>query len=373
MGPLQGLRVLEFEGIGPGPMCGMLLADMGAEVVVIERPGGNLSAELGIKDSPAYVLNRGKASLAIDLKQPRGIELTLRLIAGADALIEGFRPGVMERLGLGPEVCLARNPKLVYGRVTGWGQSGPLAQAAGHDLNYAALSGALELAPDRAPPPPTVLGDAGGAVFLGFGIVCALLEARQSGRGQVVDQAMVDAAAMLTAIFRTLRATGAIGDGQIGNFFHNSDFYDQYECRDGRFITICALERKFFALLCEKLGLSQDDPVAQYDRRSWPARKARLAGIFRSKTRDEWCDLLEGSDVCFAPVLDFDEAARHPHAVARQAFIKIAGTIQPAATPRFSRTSPEPAAPPPAAADLLRRAGLSPEEIAELRNRGILQ
>lgn len=372
MGPLQGLRVLEFEGIGPGPMCGMLLADMGAEVVVIERPGGNLSAELGIKDSPAYFLNRGKASLAIDLKQPRGIELTLRLIAGADALIEGFRPGVMERLGLGPEICLTRNPKLVYGRVTGWGQTGPLSQAAGHDLNYAALSGALDFAPGGAPP-PTVLGDAGGAVFLAFGIVCALLESRRSGRGQVVDQAMVDAAAMLTAIFRTLRATGAIGDGDAGNFFHNSDFYDRYECRDGRFITICALERKFFALLREKLGLSQDDAVVQYDRHSWPARKVRLAEIFRSKTRDEWCNLLEGSDVCFSPVLDFDEAARHPHAMARRAFIEIAGTIQPAATPRFSRTSPEPAGPPPATADLLRRVGLSPEEVAELQNGGVLQ
>lgn len=376
MGPLQGLRVLEFEGIGPGPMCGMLLADMGAEVVVIERPDGNLSAELGIKDSADYFLNRGKSSVEIDLKQSGGVELALRLIAGADALIEGFRPGVMERLGLGPDVCLGCNPKLVYGRVTGWGQTGPLAQTAGHDLNYAALAGALELTPKKVPP-PTVVGDAGGAVFLAFGIVCGLLEANRSGRGQVVDQAMVDAAAMLTAIFRNLRATGAIGDGHAGNFFHNSDFYEQYECSDGRFVTICALERKFYAQLTERLSLPATGPFAQYDRESWPARKARLAEIFRGKTRDEWCALLEGSDVCFSPVLSLDEAPRHPQAIAREAYVEIAGTIQPAPTPRFSRTKPAAGRPPPAngqgGEEVLRRAGLSPAEIADLRRTGVVR
>jgi len=380
VGPLQGVRVVEFEGIGPGPMCGMLLADLGAEVMVIERVGGNLAAELGMKGVPAYFLDRGKSSLLIDLKHPRGAELALRVIAGADALIEGFRPGTMERLGLGPDVCLARNRRLVYGRMTGWGQSGPLAQAAGHDLNYVALVGALDLAPrPRGKPavPPTVMGDAGGAVFLAFGIVCGILEARRSGHGQVVDQAMVDAASTLTAIFRATAATGALSNAAGASFFHDSDFYDVYECSDGRHIAIAALERKFYVLLTDKLGLDCGDPATQYDPAFWPARKARLAEIIRGKSRDQWCTILEGSDVCFAPVLSLDEAPRHPHAVAREAFLDVAGTTQPAPTPRFSRTAPTAAGPPPArgqgADHILRRLGLSLAEIVDLRAAGVLR
>lgn len=376
MGPLSGVKVVEFEGTGPGPMCGMLLADMGAEVVVIARASGNLAAELGMK-GPSYFLDRGKKSLPLDLKDRRGVDAALAVVAGADALIEGFRPGVMERLGLGPDICLARNPRLVYGRLTGWGRDGPLAHAAGHDLNYAALAGVLSLSPHEGKPalPPTLIGDAGSAVFLAFGIVCGLYEARRSGRGQVVDQAMVDAAAMLTAIVRALVACGAMRDFGTGSFFHNSDFYDAYECADGRFVTVGALERKFYELFARLLGLP-GEPAEQYDASRWPERKRRVAEVFRGKTRAEWQELLEGTDACFAPALDMDEAPRHPHMAARGTFIDVAGVTQPAPTPRFSRTPAGVGSPPPeegeGADEVLLRARLSAGEIAALRRAGVL-
>ncbi|MFI4932229.1 MAG: CaiB/BaiF CoA transferase family protein [Burkholderiales bacterium] len=335
--PLQGIKVIEFEGIGPGPLAGRMLADMGAEVTVIARPQkGAVNERLGGQgESP---MRRGKRVAVLDLKQPAAVADAMALVAAADALIEGNRPGVMERLELGPADCAARNPKLVYGRMTGWGQSGPLAQAAGHDLNYVALTGLLSLSahPGRRPMvPPTVIGDAAGALGLAFGIACALLDARTSGHGRVVDGAIVDVVAMLGGIAQMVRASGQL-DGPEPSPFHDSPFYDTYACADGRFITLGALEPQFYALLLDKLGLADVDPAAQYDKASWPSLKARFAALFASKPRAHWCELLEGSDVCFAPVLSLAEAARHPHNVARCIYRTGAdGAIEVAAAPRF--------------------------------------
>jgi alpha-methylacyl-CoA racemase len=335
---LQDLRIVEFEGIGPGPLAGQMLADMGAQVTVVARPqAGAVTQALG-GGATAKPLRRGKAEVVLDLKQAEGVAQALELVVQADALIEGNRPGVMERLGLGPEVCLQRNPKLVYGRMTGWGQSGPLAHAAGHDLNYVALSGLLSLSArkgERPIVPPTVVGDAGGALGLAFGIVSAVLAARSSGRGRVVDAAIVDVAAMLGGLLHWVHAAGQIGGERLSPF-HDSPFYDVYECADGRHITVASLEPQFYALLLTKLGLPDVDPAAQYDVRQWPALKARFAEIFRTRTRDEWSALLEGSDVCFAPVLTIDEAARHRHNVARGTFsVSPSGAVQAAGAPRF--------------------------------------
>ena len=340
--PLRGVRIVEFEGIGPGPLAARMLADMGAEVTAIVRPSGSAVAERlgGAGDNP---LRRGKRIEAIDLKSPAGLAQAMDLIATADALIEGNRPGVMERLGLGPEKCAARNPRLVYGRMTGWGQQGPLAQAAGHDLNYVALTGLLSLAarPGEAPiVPPTVVGDAGGALGLAFGIACALLDARSSGRGRVVDAAIVDIVAMLGTLVQWIRASGQI-DGKAPSPFHDSPFYDTYACEDGGFVTIGALEPQFYALLLAKLGLSDVEPAAQYDKAAWPDLKARLAALFRSRPRSHWCTLLEGTDVCFAPVLSLAEAVSHPHIVARGIYAHNGGkAIDVAAAPRFSPLDP---------------------------------
>ncbi len=335
--PLTGIRIVEFEGIGPGPLAGRMLADMGAEVTVIARPQkGAVSERLGgVADNP---LRRGKTVVPLDLKQPSALAEAMKLVAGADALIEGNRPGVMERLGLGPADCAARNPKLVYGRMTGWGQSGPLAQAAGHDLNYVALTGLLSLSAHRGQRPivpPTVVGDASGALGLAFGIACALLEARTSGRGRVVDGAIVDVLAMLGTIAQWVRGSGQI-DGPQPSPFHDSPFYDVYACADGGFITLGALEPQFYALLLDKLGLADVDPAAQYEQAAWPALKARFTALFASRPRAHWCALLEGSDVCFAPVLSIAEAAAHPHNVARDIYSAAAdGSVQVAGAPRF--------------------------------------
>lgn len=336
--PLHGVRIVEFEGIGPGPLAGRMLADMGAEVTVITRlqPGAVNQRLGGGSDAP---LREGKRVVALDLKAADGVAAALDLVAAADALIEGNRPGVMERLGLGPAECAARNPRLVYGRMTGWGQSGPLAHAAGHDLNYVALTGLLSLAgrPGALPVvPPTVVGDATGALGLAFGIACALVDARASGRGRVVDAAIVDIVAMLGTLVQWIRGAGQLDNPALASPFHDSPFYDVYECADGGRITLGALEPQFYALLLAKLGLSDVDPAAQYDREQWPALKSRLAELFRSRPRAAWCELLEGSDVCFAPVLSIAEAALHPHTVARGVYaVEPTGALRVAAAPRF--------------------------------------
>jgi len=335
--PLSGVRIVEFEGIGPGPLAGRMLADMGAEVTVVARPQqGAVAAQLGGSgDNP---LRRGKTVLLLDLKQDAARAEALALVARADALIEGNRPGVMERLGLGPADCAAHNPRLVYGRMTGWGQSGPLAQAAGHDLNYVALSGMLALSAHRGERPivpPTVLGDAGGALTLAFGLVCAVLEARSSGQGRVVDAAIVDAVAALGGIAQWITAAGQLG-GERPSPFHDSPFYDVYRCADGGCITLGALEPQFYALLMEKLGLADVELGRQYDTRAWPALKERLTALFASQPRAHWEALLEGTDVCFAPVLSAEEAADHPHNRARATYVRTAsGALDVAPAPRF--------------------------------------
>ncbi|MDX1383218.1 MAG: CaiB/BaiF CoA-transferase family protein [Thermoanaerobaculia bacterium] len=371
MGPLDGVRVIEIAGIGPGPFCAMMLADMGAEVVRIDR-----RSNLG-QGSKYDVLNRGRRSLALDLKKPEAVDTVLRLVEQADVLMEGFRPGVMERLGLGPEVCLERNPRLVFGRMTGWGQDGPLAGAAGHDINYISLSGVLHSIgrPGQNPVPPlNLVGDfGGGGMLLAFGIVCALLEARRSGQGQVVDAAMTDGSAALMAAIYGIKARGMWSSEKGTNLLDSgSHFYDSYECADGKWISIGSIEPQFYALLREKAGLDDDAWNAQMEREAWPELKARLADVFRDKTREEWCELMEGSDVCFAPVLDLDEAPAHPHNRARETFVDHDGVVQPAAAPRFSRTPGAIQGPPPNAgehsADVLAGWGFSADEIAALRD-----
>lgn len=338
-GPLAGLHVVEMAGIGPCPLAGMLLADHGAEVVVIERPGGQVL-------DTGTALDRGKRRVCLDLKTPEGLGQARALIDGADALIEGFRPGVMERLGLGPEAFAAGHPRLVYGRVTGWGQTGPLAQAAGHDINYVALTGVLSVASRAgvAPSiPATLIGDmGGGAMLLAFGLMAALWEARRSGRGQVIDAAMVDGVGLLSGLLHSLRAAGRWNDAPERNFFlHSAPFYDCFECADGRHVSIGALEPAFYAELLQRLGLADVDPAAQHDYRAWQALRERIAARIREKTRDEWCALLEGTNACFAPVLTLAEAPRHPHAQARGGFLQTEdGHWQPAPAPRFSRSGP---------------------------------
>lgn len=345
-GPLAGLRVVEMAGIGPGPFCAMLLADLGAEVIRIDRPGARLPVNHD-------VLLRGRAvELVLDLRQPQALADVLALIERADVLIEGFRPGVMEKLGLDPDVCLARNPRLVYGRMTGWGQSGPLAHAAGHDLNYIALSGALH-AIGRAGEKPVVplnyIGDfGGGAMLLAVGILAALHERRQSGQGQAIDAAMTDGAALLSSMMYSMHGAGQWNNDRGTNLLDGAaHFYDTYACADGRWVAVGAIEPQFYALLRERCGLADDaDFDAQMDAAQWPRLKDKLAQVFRQRTRDEWCTLLEGSDACFAPVLDWDEAPRHAHNVARRTFIEIDGKVQPAPAPRFSRSQTAPSGAP---------------------------
>lgn len=377
MGPLHGLTVVELASIGPGPMCAMLLADLGADVVRIDRlePSG-----LGVPTEPRFDVNaRGRRSVALDIRQPAGRDAALRLIDRADVLVEGFRPGVTERLGLGPEACLARNPRLVYGRMTGFGQQGPLAQAAGHDLNYIALTGALHAigtAGGKPVPPLNLVGDyGGGALYLAFGILAALFERQRSGQGQVVDAAMVDGAASLMSIFSGLHAAGQWGGARGENLLDGgAPFYDTYETADGRFIALGPLEPKFFAELAAQLGLDERFVKRQYDRRLWPEMREAIAAAVRTKTRDDWCAVLEGSDACFAPVLALDEAPRHRHAQAREAYLTIDGVVQPAPAPRFGRSKPPAPKRPPQVAEhtdeVLREAGFAADEIAALKAQG---
>ena len=377
-GPLTGVRVLELAGIGPGPYAAMVLSDMGAEVVRIDRAASVPASPPG--RPPVDVLNRGRRSVAVDLKVPEGVEAVLRLVASADALIEGFRPGVTERLGLGPDVCLERSPRLVYGRMTGWGQDGPYASAAGHDINYIALAGALaHIGRAGAPPTPplNLVGDfGGGGLLLAFGIACGLFETSRSGQGQVVDAAMIDGAANLMAMFWGFRAMGIWSPERGTNLLDTgAHFYDVYECADGGFVSIGSIEPQFYAELLKRTGLDGDPELAgQMDRSTWPALKAKLAEVFRSRTRDEWCDEMEATDVCFAPVLSMDEAASHPHNVARGTFETRDGVVQPAPAPRFSRTAPEldrpPAFPGQHTDEVLADWGFAEDEVAALRAAG---
>ncbi len=381
MGPLSGIKVIELQGIGPGPFCGMMLADMGATVIRVDR-AGNVPAE-----APAHgsfdVLARGRQSVAVDLKQPAGVETVLRLIEGADALIEGFRPGVMERLGLGPDTCLARNPRLVYGRMTGWGQEGPYSLMAGHDINYIALGGVLAHVgrAGQAPLPPlNLVGDfGGGGMLLAFGIACGLVEAKASGQGQVVDAAMVDGSAILMTMFAGMMKSGAHTNERGTNLLDTgSHFYDVYETSDGQYVSLGSIEPQFYAELLKLSGLGEEpDLPAQLDKGQWPAMKARLAAIMASKTRQQWCDIMEGSDVCFAPVLTMSEAAQHPHNVQRQTFVEVAGITQPAPAPRFSRTEPAiqgpPAWPGQHSDQVLTDSGFSADELAALRADGAVR
>jgi alpha-methylacyl-CoA racemase len=341
MGPLTGIRVLEFEAIGPGPFCGMMLADMGADVLRIDRPA-DVRAGFG-RERRIDVMVRGRRSVTLDLKSPDGVEAALRLAERADALIEGLRPGVMERLGLGPDVLLARNPRIVYGRMTGWGQNGPLAQRAGHDIDYIALTGALHAigrAGEAPVPPLNLVGDfGGGGMLLAFGIACGLLEARGSGRGQVVDAAMVDGASVLATMFHGMAAAGRWSDTRGTNLLDTgAPWYDTYETRDARHVAVGAIEPQFYAVLLERLGLAAADLPPQNDRAGWPVLRERFAAVFRTRTRDEWVAAFEGTDACFAPVLSFTEARTDPHNLARGAFVESGGIPQPAPAPRFSRT-----------------------------------
>lgn len=371
MGPLAGIRIVEFTGIGPGPMAAMLFADLGAEVVRIDR---TTASDLGI-DMPTKfeLLHRSRPSIAVDLKRAEGIALASKLIEKADALIEGFRPGTMERLGLGPDVMLARNPRLVYGRMTGWGQSGPLAQAAGHDLNYLALAGALHAigrSGSKPTPPLNLVADfGGGALYLAFGMACAMLEAQRSGKGQVVDAAMTEGAASLMTLFYGLHAAGLHSLQRGTNLLDSgSAIYETYECSDGRFVAVAAIELKFRKVLFDRLGLA--------DAEDGPELRDALEKLFKTRTRDEWCTLLEGTDACFAPVLTMEEAPRHPHNVARGSFVEVGGVVQPAPAPRFSRTpAVRPTAPQDSGADtpaVLSAWGIANETIETLTSSGVL-
>jgi alpha-methylacyl-CoA racemase len=374
MGPLAGFRIVEIAGIGPAPMCAMLLADLGATVLRVERMQ---ASGLGI-DKPVRfeIMNRSRHAVAVDLKKKDGVKVVLRLVAAADAFIEGFRPGVAERLGIGPEQCLPRNGRLVYGRMTGWGQTGPLAQAAGHDLNYIALTGVLDAigrAGQKPTPPLNLVGDfGGGALYLALGIACGLLEAQRSGKGQVVDAAMTDGAASLMTMFFGMHAAGQFTTMRGTNILDSGAFfYEVYECADGRHVAVAPIEDKFLAELFRLLALDPADFPAKLDAAGWPAAKKKLAAVFRTKTQAEWCRLLEGSDACFAPVLSLDEAPAHPHNKARGTFVTIDGITQPAPAPRFSRTPSATPTPPEApTSEALREWGFGEDEIAALREAG---
>jgi alpha-methylacyl-CoA racemase len=372
-GPLSDLKVLEFAGIGPGPFCGMLLSDLGADVVRIDRKGPG-------RGSRTDVTGRGRKSVAMDLKSPAAVEACLKLMETADAVFEGFRPGVMERLGLGPDVALARNPKLVFGRMTGWGQTGPYAMGAGHDMNYIAISGALSAIGmvDKPVPPLNLVGDfGGGALYLAFGLLAGVIHARSTGQGQVIDCAMSDGAASLMAMFYGMKAAGGWSDKRRDNLLDGgAHFYDTYKCADGEWISLGSIEPQFYALMLEKTGINDPAFKGQMDRSQWPDLHDKLATVIASKTRDEWSEIMAGTDVCFGPVLNLDEAPRHPHNVARQTFVEVEGVVQPAPAPRFSATPGAIAGPPPAIGAHSRSAleawGFSASEIDALTGEGAL-
>jgi alpha-methylacyl-CoA racemase len=379
-GPLSGVKVIEIQGIGPGPFCGMLLADMGAEVLRIDRAQAVRGGDPA--QPPLDTLARGRRSVGVDLKSPAGVETVLRLVEQADAFIEGFRPGVTERLGIGPDECLARNPRLVYGRMTGWGQDGPYSPTAGHDINYIALAGALDpigRAGEKPVPPLNLVGDfGGGGLILAYGIVCALLEAKTSGKGQVIDAAMVDGAAVLTTFIYGLRAMGFWQDERGTNLLDTgAHFYDTYETADGKYVSIGSIEPQFYAELLRLTGLDKEDLPGQMDRSQWGPMKERLEALFRTKTRDEWDAILESSpDVCYAPVLSMAEAPDHPHNKQRGTFVEVGGVVQPAPAPRLSRTpgavSRPPAHPGQHTDEALADWGFAADEIAKLRETGAI-
>ncbi|MFM1566425.1 MAG: CaiB/BaiF CoA transferase family protein [SAR86 cluster bacterium] len=373
MGPLKGLKIIEMAGIGPGPFCGMVLADLGAKIIRVDRAS---AIGTGSKQDAA---NRGKKSIAVDLKSEEGVEVVLKLVETADAIFEGFRPGVMERLGLGPDVCSKRNERIVFGRMTGWGQEGPLANAAGHDINYISLTGALAAIgrPGSPPVPPlNLIGDfGGGGMLLALGLVAALLEAKESKKGQVVDAAMTDGSALLMTMIYTMQSSGVWKTSMGSNLLDGgSHFYDTYECKDGKFISLGSIEPQFYALLCQIAELDESIFGNQMSRDSWPEKKEAIKKIILDKTRDEWCELMEGTDVCFAPVLDMSEAPKHPHNVERKTFIDLEGVTQPAPAPRFSRTEPEVVSSPSVVGEhtdeVLTSIGLSDEDINTLKTSG---
>lgn len=377
MGPLKGVRIVEFAGLGPGPFAGMMLADMGAEILRIERRGGSLHFSGKDKD----ILARGRKSITLNLKEPGATEAALRLIEQADAIIEGYRPGVMERLGLGPDVCMERNPALVYGRMTGWGQDGELAQAAGHDLNYIAISGALWATgyADRKPTPPlNLLGDfGGGGMFLAYGIVCAMMRAKATGQGDIVDASISDGTAALMAPIFGYQATGRWKNQRESNFLDGgAPYYGVYECSCGGWITIGAIEPQFWALFMKTLELPEDDFGDRNDQEQWPQMRIAIAEVFVKKTRDEWVDLMEGTDICFAPVLSMEEAPNHGHNQSRETFVTKNGVVQPRPAPRFKNAPPElPSAPPAKGADnetALLDWGFSQEELSKMLSDGML-
>ncbi len=375
MGPLAGLRVVELQGIGPGPFCGMMLADMGAEIIRVDR-----SAAVGSGARSSDVLARGRKSVAVDLKNPEGVETVLKLVESADVLLEGFRPGVTERLGLGPDVCLARNPKLIYGRMTGWGQTGTMAHAAGHDINYISLSGVLHAIGEgnsRPTPPLNLVGDfGGGGMLLAFGIVAALYERATSGQGQVIDAAMTDGSALLMNSIFGLMSQGVWNQNRGSNLLDGgAHFYGTYETKDGKHVSLGSIEPQFYALLLEKTGLDQDPDLAkQMSRDDWPMLRQKLAGVMATKTRDEWDGIMLGTDICYAPILNFEEAVEHPHNQARQTFVQSGDITQAAPAPRFSRTEPQlpepPVAPGQHTDEILAGIGLDATAIANLKDSG---
>ena len=372
MGPLNGLRVIELAGIGPGPFCGMMLSDMGAEVIRVDRISHATTP-------PRDVLARNRRSVAVDLKTAEGVEVVLKLCETADGLFEGFRPGVTERLGIGPEACMARNERLVYGRMTGWGQEGPLAQAAGHDINYIGLAGALHAIGEKGQkpvPPLNLVGDfGGGGMLLAFGMVCGLLEAERSGKGQVIDAAMVDGAAALMAMFFSMgdRFSDRRGTNLLDTGAH---FYNTYETKDGQHICVGSIEPQFYQLLVEKSGVDANRFGPQMDTGQWDGFKEELVEVFKTRTRDEWCEIMEGTDVCFAPVLSIAEAPQHPHNKHRDTFVEVDGLVQPAPAPRFSRTAPAIShgarVPGEDSAAVLADAGFSQEDIEALRGKSVI-
>jgi alpha-methylacyl-CoA racemase len=376
-GPLTGVKVIEIAGIGPGPFAAMLLSDLGAEVIRVDRAQAVKPIEPGAVN-PEF-LNRGRRSIGVDLKNDDGRETVLRLVDQADALIEGFRPGVADRLGIGPDVCLARNPKLVYGRMTGWGQAGPYAQAAGHDINYIAVAGALAhfgRKGEKPTPPINLVGDfGGGGMLLAFGVVCAIIEARASGQGQVIDAAMVDGTAtLMTMIWNFGESWGPHGTNVLDT---GAPFYDTYECADGEFIALGSLEAQFYADLMARLGIDTTDLPHQMDQAGWPALEEKFTTLFKTKTRAEWCEILEYTDACFSPVLTMREAAEHPHMKERGTFVEVEGFVQPGPSPRFSRTPGKiergPAWPGQHTDEVLADWGFAPDELAAMRESGAIK